>query len=136
MALLLRTAIAITSAALVISPGMAAASSGTIKIDAAIMVDKNVPSNTVITARGYVNENGTTSSHGASSSVTVTFKPGQTAHATIMLPYTWTATAGATVRVSLLVSSNAQNLPNPEDSRVIPLPANGSTVTVDLPAAI
>ena len=120
------------------SPVVAAATlSGTIKINASIKVDAAVPENTVITATGNLQENGSGISHGATRTVTVKFTPGKTAHAIITVPYSCTVVGNrATFSVYLSVSTNVPSLPFSGSSRPIALPKNGSTVTVNLPAAI
>lgn len=115
---------------------MGATVSGTVTIDATIAVGKDVPANAVISATGGVGETGSTGNHGASRSTTVTFTPGKTAHATIVLPYTWTVTKGALVSVALRVSTNDQTVPYAVLTRAIPLPDNGATTTVEMDAAI
>lgn len=134
-------AIAITfAAALVIlmpaTGAMGTTISGTITINATIAVGKDVPANAVMTATGDVGERGNTGNHGASRSTTVTFTPGKTAHATFVLPYTWTVTKGALVSVALTVSTNDQTVPYAALTRAIPLPSNGATTTVEMDAAI
>jgi hypothetical protein len=110
---------------------------GTVKVESTITLSANVPAMATLSATGaaslYDPAAGT-----YEASVTATVKrSGKKATVVLMLPYRWTVVGKSdVVTVSLSIRANSAGSPSTEVSALIPLPANGATAQVVLPASL
>lgn len=118
------------------APANALERKGTIEVRGTVDILTGVPADAIITAEASAVAAGTTKTQQISASVTLK-RSGNKAAATLSLPYTWALPNGAvTVTVSFRVNADSQARPSSFTSVEIPLPADGATTTVAIPASI
>ena len=109
---------------------------GVIKLESVVAVSASVPASATISATGSAYFYDSSAGSHQASITAVVKRSGKTASVVLMLPYRWTVgTTSNPVTVTLSVSANSSDSPRTEVSAMIPLPANGATTQVILPAA-